>query len=153
MNQPIIGTAIALVFAAILMTTITWEIEEVETYYADEPYSYEQELVREKQAPNYPWFWDEVTQTQYLVKNTDVKEGTFILNFLFDNGTDSKTKTKKVKILSGEKKAVTINSPLPGLSTVSLNVVPPNKSVLRQRTVKKTVNTWYYLPGFKFLFK
>lgn len=151
--QLIISTAIALVVAAIIMTTVTWEIEEVETYYIDEPYSYEQELVREKQVRNFPWVWQKVTQIQYLVKNTDVKDGTFILNFLFDNGSDSKTKTEKVTILSGEEKAVTINSPLSGVSTVSLNVVPPNKLVPQQRTVKKTVNAWYYIPWLKFLFR
>ncbi len=151
--QLIIYTAIALVVAAIIMTTVTWEIEEVETYYTDEPYSYEQELVREKQVRNFPWLWQKVTQIQYLVKNTDVKDGTFILNFLFDNGSDSKTKTEKVTILSGEEKAVTINSPLSGVSTVSLNVVPPNERVPQQRTVKKTVNTWYYIPVLKFLFR
>ena len=151
--QLIIYTAIALVVAAIILTTVTWEIEEVETYYTTEPYSYEQELVREKQVRNFPFFWQKVTQIQYLVKNTDVKDGTFVLNFLFDNGTDSKTKTEKVTLLSGEEKAVTINSPLSGVSTVSLNVVPPNKLVPQQRTVKKTVNAWYYIPGLKFLFR
>ncbi len=82
-----------------------------------------------------------------------MKDGTFVLNFLFDDGSDSKVKTEKVKILSGEEKAVTINSPLAGVSTVLLNVVPPNKSVLQQRTVKKTVNVWYYIPGLKLLFR
>ena len=142
--QAIIGTAIALVFGAIIMNTATWEIEEVETYYADEPYSYKQELVREKQVPNSPWLWQEVTQIQYLVKNTDVKDGTFALNFLFDDGSDSRTKTEKVTILSGAEKSVTMNSPLLYESTVSLNVIPPNKSVPHQRTVKRTVNTWQY---------
>jgi len=149
----IIGTAIALVIAAVVLTTHTWEIEVVETYYAEEPYSYEQELVREKQVTNWPWFWQDCTQVQYLVKNTDVAEGTFNLYFLFDDGINSRTKAKEVTIFPGEKKAVTMNSPLPDVSTVSLNVVPPNKSVAKQRTVKKTVNTWYYLPGLKFLFK
>ena len=35
-----IGLSIALVIAAIVLTTHTWEIEVVETYYAEEPYSY-----------------------------------------------------------------------------------------------------------------
>ena len=151
--QYIVYTAIGLVLAAIIMSTVTWEIEVVETYYVEEPYSYEQELVREKQVTNWPWFWQDVTQVQYLVKNTDVAEGTFNLNFLFDDGINSRTKIKEVTILPGEEKAVTMNSPLPDVSTVSLNVVPPNKSVPKQRTVKKTVNTWYYLPGLKFLFR
>ena len=107
----------------------------------------------EKQVTNWPWFWQNVTQVQYLVKNTDVAEGTFNLNFLFDDGINSRTKTKELRILPGEEKAVTMNSPLPDVSAVSLNVVSPTKSVLKQRTVKKKVNAWYYLPGLKFLFR
>jgi hypothetical protein len=150
--QAIVGTAVGLVLAAIIMSTVTWEIDVVETYNASEPYSYEQELVRVKQVQNWPWFWQQVTQAQYLVKNTDLTEGTFTLNFLFDNGIDAKTKTEKASVLAGENKAITKNSPLQGISTASLNVVPPNKSELRQQTVKKTVNAWYYVPGLKFLF-
>jgi hypothetical protein len=82
-----------------------------------------------------------------------VKEGTFTLNYLFDNGVDSKVKTKKVKLLPGEVESVTINSPLSGVSKVTLNVAPPHKSVPQQVTVKKTVNAWYYLPFLRFLFK
>ena len=151
--QAIIGTVIGLVFAAILLTTITWEIDVVEPYYTKEAYHYEQTFVREKQVPNFPWFWQEVTQAQYLVKNTDDKDGTYTLNFLFDNGTNSETETMEVDIMSGEEKAITVNSPLTGVSTISLNVVPPNKLVLQQRTIKKRVNTWYYVPGLKFLVK
>ena len=150
--QAIIYTAIALVIAAILMSTITWEIDVVEPYYTSEPYQYEQTLVREKQVIDWPRFWQTATQGQYLVKNNESIDGIFTLNFVFDNGADSKTKTKKVEILAGEEKAVTMKSTLAGLSTITLNVVPPNKSELQDRTVKKTVSTWYYLPGLKFLF-
>jgi hypothetical protein len=153
MNDPIaiVVTMIVLILAAMLATTITWDIDVVEPYYTSEPYHYEQTLVREIQVTNFPWFWQEVTQAQYLVKNTEDRNGTYTLNFLFDNGTNSETRTQEVEILSGETKAVTINSPLTGLSTVSLKVVPPNKSVLQQRTVKKKVNVWNYIPGLKFL--
>jgi len=153
MNDPkaIVGTIVGLILAAMLVTTITWEIEVVEPYYTIEPYHYEQTLVRETQVPNFPWLWQEVTQAQYLVKNTEDRDGTYALNFLFDNGINSQTKTIKVEIMSGEEKAVTINSPLTGLSTISLNVVPPNKWVPQQRTVKKKVNAWNYIPGLKFL--
>ncbi len=151
-SAQIISIAAAFVIAAIIMSTITWEIDVVEPYLASEPYHYEQTLVRERQVPNCPWFWQEVTQAQYLVKNTEDRDGTYTLNFLFDNGINSQTKTIKVEIISGEEKAVTINSPLTGVSKISLNVVPPNKSILQQRTVKKRVNVWYYLPGLRFLF-
>lgn len=149
----IIGTAIALVVAAIIMTTVTWEIEVEETHYTEEPYSYEQELIREKQVTNWPWFWQKVTQVQYLIKNTDTNKGTFILNFLFDTGTDSEMKTKKVKLMPGEGDVVKVNSPLSGVSEVSLEVAPPFRSVPQQVTVKKKVNGWYLLPFLRFLFK
>ncbi|MCJ7790881.1 MAG: hypothetical protein MUP49_00450 [Dehalococcoidia bacterium] len=149
----IIGAAIGLVFAAIIVTVVTWDIDVVEPYYTSEPFHYELKLVREKQVPDFPWFWQEVTQAQYLVKNTEDRDGMYTLNFHFDNGTNSETETMRIDIMSGEEKAVTINSPLTGVSTISLNVVPPNKFLLQQRTVKKKVNAWYYLPGLQFLFK
>ena len=152
--RTIIGTAIVLLVAVIILTTYTWEIEVEATRYIAEPYSYEQELIREKQVTNWPWFWQKVTQVQYMVKNTDTGEGTFILNFLFDNGTDSEMKTKKVKLMPGEGDVVKINSPLSGVSEVSLEVAPPFRSVPQQVIVKKKVNAWYYvLPFLRFLYK
>lgn len=151
--RAIIGGAIGLVIAAIILTTYTWEIEVEETRYTKEPFSYEQELIREKQVTNCPWFWQKVTQVQYMVKNTDTGKGTFILNFLFDNGIDSEMKTKKVKLMPGEGDVVKVNSPLSGVSEVSLEVAPPFRSVPQQVTVKKKVNAWYYIPFLRFLFK
>ena len=51
------------------------------------------------------------------------------------------------------KKAVTEDSPLKGESTVTLNVIPPNKSVPHERTVTKKVNGWNYIGQFVFRFK
>ena len=50
-------------------------------------------------VPNLPWFGQDVTQVQYLVKNTDVQERVFVLNFLFYNGINSETKIETVKLL------------------------------------------------------
>jgi len=149
--KAIIGGALGLLIAAIILTTYTWQIDVVENYTTNVPYKYEQQLVRTQQVSEFPWFWNKVTQVQYLVKNLDTKDGTYTLNFRFDNGTNSSTKTTKVKILAGEEKAITMNSPLHGVSTVSLNIVPPNTLDTQQRTVKKTVNAWNYVPGLKFL--
>ena len=151
--RAIVGIALGLVIAAIVLTAVTWPIEVVEPYYTSEPYHYEQTLVREKQVTRWPWFWQTKTQGQYLVKNTEDIDGTFTLNFLFDDGLNVKTKTMEVEIMAGEGKAVTINSPFAGELTISLNVVPPNKSELQYRTVTKTVNTWQYLYGLIFLFR
>ena len=151
--RAIISTAVGLVVAVIILTTVTWEIGVEETRYTTEPYTYEQEFIREKQVINWPWFWQKVTQVQYSVKNTDTDEGAFVLNFFFDNGTDSDMKTKKVKLMAGEGDVVKINSSLSGVSEVSLEVAPPFRSVPQQVTVKKTVNAWYYiLPFLRFLY-
>lgn len=150
--QAIVSVAVGLVIAVILLSIPIVDIEVEEPYYTSEPYQYEQTLVREKQVIDWPRFWREVTEAQYLVKNNEDIDGIFTLNFRFDSLTDSKTKTDRVKILAGEGKVVTMKSALAGVSTSSLNVVPPVKSELHYRTVKKMVGTWYYLPGLKFLF-
>jgi len=150
--QIIVPIALFLVIAAIIMSTVTWEVEEVETYFTSEPYTYEKSLIRENQVRNFPWI-NEVTRVQYMVKNTDAHEGTFNLNFIFDNGEETRTRTKTVDILAGEEKAVMIDSPLKGKSTVTLNVIPPNKSIPQERTVTKKVNVfdylWQLIPLFK----
>lgn len=147
-----IGGAIGLVVTLIILSTPLIPIQEVITHYTPEPYSFEQELVREKQVRPFPWIW-EVTQAQYLIKNTDTDDGTFVLNYLFDNGSESKTKTKKVEVLAGEEKSVTINSPLSGNSTVSLNIVPPYRSVAQQEIITKNVNAWHFINPLKLFFK
>lgn len=150
--RAIVTTAVCIVIAAIIMSTVTWEVQEVETYFTHEPYTYEQSLVRVNQIRKFPWIY-EVTQAQYIVKNTDAEKGTFVLNFIFDNGAETETKTKTVDILAGEKKAVTIDSSLKGESTATLNVIPPKKSIPQERTVTKKVNGWNYIGRFIFRFR
>lgn len=150
--QGIVSVAVGLVIGAIVFSIPIHEIEVEESYYTTEPHQYQQTLVRERQVIDWPRFWRSVTEAQYLIKNTENTDGTFTLNFLFDNGTDTKTKTQRVRILAGEERAVKMKSTLAGQSTISLNVVPPNRSEVQYRSVKKMVSTWYYLPGLKFLF-
>lgn len=153
MNLPtIVTTAVGIVIAAIILSTTTWDVEEVETYFTYEPYTYEQALVREDQVRKFPWF-SEVTRVQYIVKNTDVKVGEFDLNFIFDNGTDIETRTETVAIRAGEEKAVTVDSPLKGVSKVSLNVIPPKKSIPQERIITKKVNGWDYIGRFVIRFR
>ena len=145
-------TAFGIVLFAIIMSTVTWDVQEVETYFTSEPYTYEQALIREDQVQKFLWF-SEVTRVQYIVKNTDVKMGEFGLNFIFDNGTDIETRTETVAIRAGEEKAVTVDSPLKGVSKVTLNVIPPKKSIPQERTVTKKVNGWNYFGRFIFRFR
>lgn len=142
----IISIAIGILIASIILSTSTWEVQEEETYITYKPYTYEQSVVRVQQVRKLLIF--QVTQAQYMVKNTDIQDGKFTLNFIFDNGTETKTSTKKVDILAGEKKAITVDSPLHGKSTITLNIVPPNKEISQERTVTKTVNGWDYVGRF-----
>ena len=149
----IIGT-FAVIITVMLASTITWEVPEVETYVTFEPYTYEQSTVRESQEKRFLWFF-EFTQVQCIVKNTDIKGGNFSLNFIFDNGEKTETKTKTVEIMAGEEKAVTMDSPLEGKSSVTLNVIPPSHSIVQERTVMKEVTVLDYigLGWLRLLFK
>jgi len=142
----VIPGAIGLVVTLIILASPLIDVEEVKTEIRYQPYSYEQALIRESQRQKFifPWF-AEVTQVQYMVKNTDAQEGTFILNFIFDNGVETRTITEKEDILGGENKAVTVDSPLRGKSTSRLNVIPPVREIPEQRIVKKKVSAWEFL--------
>ena len=138
--------ALCLVVALIILSSPLIEVEEVRTEVRYEPYSYEQSLVRESQTQKFifPWF-SEVTRVQYVVRNTDSQMGTFVLNFIFDNGIETRTLTKREDILAGENKAVAMDSPLRGKSTVKLNVIPPSKAIPEDRVIKKKVSAWAFL--------
>lgn len=143
----IVILAVCVVIAASILSAPIGEVQETETYFTSEPYTYQQSLVRVNQVRNFPWI-NEVTQAQYIVKNTDAQKGPFVLNFRFDNGAETETKTKTVDILAGEEKAVTIDSSLKGESKVTLNVIPPKKSIPQQRTVTKKLTGWDYIWRF-----
>ena len=145
----IIGLAFGGLIAAMVLTTATWPIDQVETYYTPQPYTYTESEVLEKQVRNFPWI-NEVTQVQYIVQNTNLSEGKFVLNFIFNNGSETATRTKTVVIIGGEQQAVTMNSPLKGISTIILNVIPPNYSIPHERTIQKMVNGWDYIGGWVF---
>lgn len=138
-----------IIVSIILLTVPIIPVEITTTTYTFEPYTYQQSLIRTTQVRNFPWI-KEVTQVQYIIKNTDVRDGSFDLNFVFNNGEDTDTITKSVDILAGEKKAVTVDSPLKGESTVTLNVIPPKKSIPQESTITKNVTTWSWLVTYAF---
>lgn len=142
----VIPGAIGLVVALIILSSPLIDVEEVKTDIVYQSYSYEQSLIRERQIEKFifPWF-AEVTQAQYMVKNTDAQKGTFVFNFIFDNGVETRTLTEKEDILAGENKAVTVDSPLRGKSTSRLNVIPPTRAMPEQRSIKKKVSAWEFL--------
>jgi hypothetical protein len=149
--DPRIGGVIALVVVLIIASSPIIPQEEV-TRYTSEPYSFTQELVREKQVRPFPWF-REVTQAQYLIKNTDYGDGTFTLNCLFDNGSESEIKTIKIDLSGRGEKSVSIDSPLSGKSTVSLSVVPPYRSIAQKQMITKNVSVWYFVNPLRMFFK
>lgn len=140
---------ISIIVSIILLTVPIIPVEITTTTYASEPYTYQQSLIRTTQVRNFPWI-KEVTQFQYIIKNTDVRNGSFDLNFTFDNNEDTDTITKSVDILAGEEKAVTVDSPLRGESTVTLNVIPPKKLIPQETTITKNVTTWSWLVTYAF---
>jgi hypothetical protein len=138
--------ALGLVVALIILSSPLIEVEEVRTEVRYEPYSYEQSFIRESQTQKFifPWF-SEVTRVQYMVRNTDSQMGTFVLNFIFDNGVETSALTKREDILAGENKAVAVDSPLKGKSTAKLIVIPPSKAIPEERVIKKKVSAWEFL--------
>lgn len=140
---------ISIIVSIILLTVPIIPVEITTTTYTSEPYTYQQSLIRTTQVRNFPWI-KEVTQFQYIIKNTDVRNGSFDLNFVFDNNEDTDTITKSVDILAGEEKAVTVDSPLRGKSTVTLNVIPPKKLIPQESTITKNVTTWSWLVTYAF---
>ena len=136
----IVTVAVSLVVAGIIWFVPIGEVEEVETYRTIEPLTYEKSLIREVQVSRLI-FWD-ATEVQYTVKNTDVMDGVFTLNFVFGNERETKSSTRRITILAGAQEAVTEVSPLNGVSSVTLNVIPSNKSILHERTVTKEVTAW-----------
>lgn len=144
------GIAIALLIAGMIFFVPIGEVEEVEITYTTEPLEYEKSLIRESQVSRLI-FW-EATEVQYIVKNTDEIDGMFTLNFTFNNEKEIKTSTKRISILAGTQEAVTEVSPLNGVSSVILTVVPPNKSVRHENTVTKKVTTWDRLRELRSIF-
>ena len=149
--QVIVGTALALFIAATIFFIPIHEVEEIEIYYADEPITFEKTLENETQIPQWI-FWD-ATEVQYTIKNTDVIDGVFTLNFVFRNDKDIESTTKRITILSGAQEAITEVSPLFGVSHVTLNVIPSTKSVPHERVITKKITTWDKLRELRSIFR
>jgi hypothetical protein len=143
--RAIVGLAVGVIIAGAILSSPIAEEQVMETYYTSEPYTYKQSFIRENQVRTSFLWLKEVTQTQFMVKNTDMMDGTFLLNFVFDNGVKTETDSKKIKILAGEQKSISINSPLSGKSSANLTVIPPNKTIPQQHTVAKKITGWEYL--------
>lgn len=139
------------IITVMIVTTTTWQVPEIENYLEYQPYTYNASKVYESQEKRFLW-WFDFTQVQYKVTNTDVYDGTFSLNCVFDDGKKTQTTTNKVKIAPGEAKIVVVNSPLGGHSSVTATLTPPNKAIPKQRTVMKTVSTLDYV-GLGWLLK
>jgi len=136
----IIFTALGLFVAGVIFSMPIDEEEIVVTYQTSEPVTYETENMPERQVSK--WVFGDATECQYIIKNTDIVDGEFTLNYVFQKGNEIETKTKKVTILAGTKEAVKIVSPYFGVSKTSLNVVPPYKTVSHQTTEIKKIKVW-----------
>ena len=146
----IVATALALFLAGTIFFVPIHEVEEIETYYTSEPLTFEKSLILETQVSR--WIFSNATEVQYIVKNTDVIDGVFTLNFVFRNEKETKSSTKRITILAGAQEAITEVSPLSGESTVTLNIIPSNKSVPHERTIIKKITTWDKLRELRMIF-
>lgn len=133
----IVALAIALVVAGTILFVPIGKVDEVETYYTVEPVTYEKTIASESQVSR--WIFWNATEIQYLIKNTDDVDGIFTLNFIFKNEGDVKTSTKRMEILAGAQEAITVTSPLNGVSTIILNIIPSSKSIPHTRIVTREV--------------
>ena len=136
----IIFTALGLFVAGVILSLPIDEEEIIVTYETNEPLTYETENISERQVTR--WLFWEATERQYTVSNTDIIDGKFTLNYVFQNENEIKTKTKKINIIAGTKEAIKIVSPLYGVSKIQLNVVPPNKVVSHKTTEIKIIKLW-----------
>ncbi len=136
--------AIGVIIVLILFSVPIIPIQEEVTKYTPVPFSCNQTLIDEKQVHSFLWFGN-VTQFTYLIKNNELEDGKFTLNYIFSNGSESNTSSDRVKILAGEVKSVTKKSPISGKSTVFLNIVPPYKTLATIETITKNVNVWHFL--------
>ncbi len=150
--DPRIAGAIVLVVVLIIVSSPIIPVQEPVTEYTSQPYSFSQTFVRERQVRPFPWF-REVTQEQYVITNNDAADGKFTLECLFDNGSESQTKTVKADVPARGQQSVSIDSPLSGMSTVTLKVVPPYRIVAQTKMRTKNVSVWYFVNPLRLLFK
>jgi len=139
-QSALIGFAIGAFFLGTIFFLPIGTVDEVVTDLTNEPLAYQGSVVRETQVPT--WIFWEATEVQYMITNRDVVDGTFTLNFVYDNGKETKSSTRKIKILAGVQQAVTQMSAFHGVSKVTLYVVPPYRVVARQRTVPRNITLW-----------
>ena len=141
-SNGLIGSAILSVIAVAILLVPVHEVQEVETYDAREPLTYERTFLRESQVTRFcfPWFCDKA-QVIYGLKNTDDVPGEFRINFIFDNRIERDTTTKSITIIAGEERAISVDSPIGGKSDFTVNVIPPRKIVTHERLVTKKINT------------
>lgn len=138
----IVALALCVVIAGAVLSSPIAEEEYTETVYTSEPYTYKQTFIRESQVRT-GFFWHkEVTQVQYMITNNESIKGKFSLNFIFDNGVKTEVILKEVDISAHEQKAMTVNSPLSGISKHTLNITPPNKSIPHQIIKTKKITGW-----------
>ena len=137
----IVGFALGLFFLGIVFSMPIDQEDVIVVEYTSQPLQYETSHAPDRQVSRWLIFGN-ATEVQYLVKNTDTVDGTFTLNFVFSNDKETKSVTKKLMILAGVQEAVKEKSPLGGVSSVKLNVIPSYKQVAQQRTISQDITLW-----------
>jgi hypothetical protein len=123
-----------------------WPVQVTQIHYTSEPYSFEKTSslrVINKTFLNII-YWAEAHQS---IKNTDNIDGTFNLNFIFDEGLEKPSNTVTVDLHHGEEKEVVSSMPISGPVNVpvTVNIIPPNKPVPQQTVITENVNLWQFI--------
>jgi hypothetical protein len=146
----IVGVTIALLIAGTIFFVPIGKVDVPIIEYTTEPLKYDTQHIQDRQVSRY-LFW-KATEIQYLVTNNDSVDGTFTLNYVFSNGEETKSLTKKLEILAGAQEAVAQVSPLNGVSSASFKVIPSNKTVAHRGTVSKDITLWDRIWDLKAIF-
>ena len=131
---------------------VTESYTDIETYYEKEPFTtYETYTEREpynKSVPidylitkieGYNYFWTTGFDARVWIKNTDLKSGTFTVDYnLILEGGAKITKSASKYITIGETDKVEVSYSGGYLSSWTYSVTPPTKTVTDYRDVEKT---------------
>jgi hypothetical protein len=110
-------TSIILIIISVLLLIlpiITIKVPEITAI--QEPYSFERTSPPKVIHKNLLFFIP-LAEGHQSIKNTDNSEGTFYLNFIFDNGVDRRTTREEVTLAPTEEQVVTSTVLLSGMTS------------------------------------
>jgi len=132
-----------MVFVAPVAAVTYYEREPytaIESYTEKEPFTRTVPIdYRVTEATWYNWFWNPGADIWVIIKNADVKSGSFHVTFeLTTTGGARITRSATEYIAIGKERKVLVKHPGDRLRTFSYSISPPMKDVTEYRDVRKT---------------